>query len=129
MKKSLKDWLIILLYLLDDIAVIAIILVLLRFFNVAYSWPVILTVVFFLGIYAWVMHRMVIPALRKKVTTGSEGIYGQEGKVVKAIAPEGLIKVKGEYWQARSKGETIEVGQIVEVIAIEGLVLIVKAKG
>jgi len=55
---------------------------------------------------------------------GAEGMVYQVGKVVQRLSPTGKVTVKGELWHATSlSGETIEVGEQVEVLSIEGLTL------
>ncbi|MBW6515218.1 MAG: nodulation protein NfeD [Candidatus Cloacimonetes bacterium] len=53
----------------------------------------------------------------------------QSGTVVEALAPEGMIKAKGELWKARSiDGSPISFGEVVEVVKEESFTLIVKLK-
>ncbi|AFN04315.1 nodulation protein NfeD [Pyrococcus furiosus DSM 3638] len=71
----------------------------------------------------------VIRAHRRKAATGKEEMIGSEGTVVEELNPEGMIKVRGELWKARSKdGEKIEKGEKVKVVGMEGLTLIVVRK-
>ncbi|MBD3287219.1 nodulation protein NfeD [candidate division KSB1 bacterium] len=60
-----------------------------------------------------------------KVTTGKEGIIGEIGTAVSKIAPEGDVKVHGEYWKAFSD-EPIKKGDKIVVENVEGLKLKVK---
>ena len=41
-------------------------------------------------------------ARRNKVVTGSEGMIGEIGAAITALAPEGKVFVHGEYWDAVS---------------------------
>jgi membrane protein implicated in regulation of membrane protease activity len=55
---------------------------------------------------------------------GAEGMLYQVGDVVRPLAPRGMVRVKGELWSAVSAaGETIEVGERVEVLSVNGLTL------
>ncbi len=63
---------------------------------------------------------------RKKVTTGKEGIIGEEGKTLTDVNPEGMVFVHGEYWKAKSKSGFIEKNKKIKVVDIKGLVLIVE---
>ncbi|WP_087035470.1 NfeD family protein [Thermococcus litoralis] len=68
----------------------------------------------------------VIRAHRRKAQTGKEEMIGLSGEVVEPLAPEGMIRVRGELWRARSRdGETINVGEKVKVVGMDGLKLIV----
>ena len=45
---------------------------------------------------------LAVRARRAKVETGSEGMIGEIGAAVTALAPEGKVFVHGEYWDAVS---------------------------
>ena len=86
--------------------------------------PVVIAMVgftFFLSYYA-VRSKMTKPM------TGSEGLIGARGKVLKPVGPTGgQVFVEGEYWQAKSS-EPIAVDEDVEVVKVEGLSLEVRRK-
>ncbi len=114
--------------LLDDAAIVLLVLLVLWFLKIPISLPVIIFVVIFFIATVFVMHRLVIPALHKKIKTGSEGMIGLEGEVIKPLTPDGIVRVSDEYWRARSTGESLVVGEEVEVVGINGLTLQVKRK-
>jgi len=62
-------------------------------------------------------------------TIGREDLVGAVGTAVTAIDPEGTIEVRGAPWRARTFPKPIGVGDRVEVVAIEGLVLEVIPEG
>jgi len=128
MKRSVKDWLIVLASLSDDAAVALFILLLLWLLRIPISLPIIIFIVLFFVASAFAMHKLVIPTLHKKITTGAEGMIGLEGKVVEPLMPDGLVRVKGEYWKARWVGKDIAVGENVEIVRLDGLTLRVKRK-
>ena len=128
MKRSIKDWIIVLASLLDDVAIVLLILVVLWFLKIPISLPVIIFLALFFVATVFIMHRLVIPALHKKIKTGSEGMIGLKGKVIEPLAPEGVVLVSNEYWKARSSDKNIAVGEQVEVVGIDGLTLHVKRK-
>lgn len=72
---------------------------------------------------------LVIKVMRKKPTTGWEGLIGASAKVVERIEKGKLGKVflNGEYWNARSE-ETIEKDEEIVVTGGEHLVISVKRK-
>jgi membrane-bound ClpP family serine protease len=49
-------------------------------------------------------------------------------RVTEPLAPVGTVKVKDEYWKARSLEGNIAAGEEVEVVGIAGLSLEVKKK-
>ena len=68
----------------------------------------------------------VIKAHRRKAQTGKEEMIGLSGEVVEPLAPEGMVRVRGELWRARSRdGELIHIGEKVKVVEMDGLKLIV----
>ena len=64
--------------------------------------------------------------LRKKPVPGLTNLIGFKGKVVKPISPEGMIKVNGELWAARSAEGVIKSGEEVIVEGQDGLILLVR---
>jgi membrane-bound serine protease (ClpP class) len=66
---------------------------------------------------------------RKKVVTGQKGMIGLDGKAQTDITVSGgEAFVRGEIWDAKSVGGTIEKGLDIEVVDIMGNLLIVKRK-
>jgi membrane-bound serine protease (ClpP class) len=84
---------------------------------IALALPFSLITVFLLSI--------ALRARRQKVETGSEGMIGQTGSVITELAPEGMIFVHGEYWDAISS-RPVAVGGRVRVTAIDKLKLTVE---
>lgn len=64
--------------------------------------------------------------LRYKAKTGKEALIGAVGVVVKDLEPTGLVRVSGEFWQAKTEGNAVRKGQKVEVIRLDGLFLVVR---
>ena len=129
MKRIIKDWLLILAVLLDDAAIVLIILLILWLLKVPVSLPIVIFLILLFFILVFLMHKFVIPTLHSKIITGSEGIVGLEGIVTKTLEPRGIVSIKGEYWKARSIGDYVQVGEQVEIIAMDGLTLHVKRRG
>jgi membrane-bound serine protease (ClpP class) len=78
------------------------------------------------GLVSVLLAWLLVGDRKRKVHTANEGIIGQRGKVLKDIPgggrDEGQILVVGERWKARS-ANGIPAGNVVVVLAIEGLVL------
>ena len=68
---------------------------------------------------------MVYRAMKKKPTTGKEGMIGEQGIVISTINNEGKVSVHGEIWQAESE-EILHKGEKVVVQKVEGLKLLVR---
>lgn len=63
--------------------------------------------------------------LRLPPTTGREGIVGEVGRTLTALAPEGTIFVHGEIWKAQAD-RPVAAGAAVRVVRSEGLTLYVE---
>lgn len=67
----------------------------------------------------------------KKVATNADAVIGEMAVVTEPInnlEAKGQVKVRGQIWTARAadKNATYEIGEIVNVVAIEGVKLICK---
>ena len=124
----LKAWLIVLVSLLDEAAVLALIFLGLWFFHVKITWAIILVIGLVIIALVFIMHKAVIPSLLRKKVTGTGGMIGMVGKVTEPLKPEGTVKVNDEYWKAKSVEGDIGIGEEVEVVRIQGLNLDVKRK-
>jgi membrane-bound serine protease (ClpP class) len=69
---------------------------------------------------------IVIQARRGKVLTGATGMIGEIGVASTALAPEGQVLVRGEYWDAVADS-SISAGTKIRVKAIEALKLRVES--
>ncbi len=65
-------------------------------------------------------------ALKLKPVVGLPGMIGGKGKVVSQLAPEGMVKIKGELWVAKSVSGRIDPGDKVIVMEQDRLKLIVR---
>lgn len=125
---GLKPWLIVLVALIDDIAALALVFVILWAFHVDIPVYLLVIIGILAGIVIFIIHRAIVPSLRRRKVTGKEGMMGEVGEVAKTLKPQGVIKVRDEYWQAESENGNISRGEEVEIIGINGLTLKVKHK-
>ncbi len=121
-KRTLGDWLKVLVLLLDEAAVLVLIFVVLHFLGVQIPLSITIFVVLLIGVFVFIIHIKVIPSFHWKQVTGREGMIGLQGEVVEPLTPTGTIIVKGERWKAKSV-DNVEIGENVEVVGIEGLTL------
>ena len=129
MKSRIKDWLIVLILLLDDAVALALVLLVLWAIGIKIPLWVTIVIALLLGTFAFITHKVIIPSFHKKKVTGSEGMIGLEGEVIEPLTPFGVIRIGGEYWKAKSVGEKIEAGEEVEILGLRKLTLEVKHKG
>ncbi len=83
---------------------------------------------------AWVgfavfSYRLGSRALKRKPEGGLSDMLGTRGEVVRRLDPEGMVRIKGELWKAKSAGRKIEAGAEVTVVGQKGLKLIVEREG
>ena len=125
---SRKAWLLVLVSLLDDAILLGLIILGLWYFDVEISWPLIVILALVAVVLFFVIHRAVIPSLRRCGVTGAEGMVGQKGEVTAALTPAGVVRVSGEYWQAKSIDGDIKEGDEVEIVSVDRLQLEVKRR-
>jgi len=89
------------------------------------SWQVILVTVLATALFFVFAASRGYRAHRRKPVTGNEGLLGEVGVAETDIAPEGKVFVHGEYWDAAASGR-IAKGERVEVIAVEGMRIVVR---
>ena len=65
-------------------------------------------------------------ALRSEPVVGLPDMPGSTGKVVSTLDPEGLVRIKGELWVAKSASGKMDTGEKVVVVGQDGLKLVVR---
>jgi membrane-bound ClpP family serine protease len=78
------------------------------------------------GAYSVITYRRGSRALRRKPLGGLPDMVGSQGEVVSPLAPEGLVRIKGELWQAKSASGRMDIGDEVTVVGQDGLKLTVR---
>ena len=78
------------------------------------------------GAYSVFTYQLGSRALRKKQTIGLPDMTGSKGEVVSPLAPEGLVRIKGELWIAKSASGEMKSGVGVMVVSQESLKLVVR---
>jgi membrane-bound serine protease (ClpP class) len=90
------------------------------------DWAVLIVVALLaLGFFTLVI-RKVAMARRRPRALGVESMVGATGVVTRPLSPEGQVRIHGENWRARSEGADLLKEQEVEVVATEGLTLVVR---
>ncbi len=121
-----KAWLTVIFSLLDEAILLVLVVLGLWYFHVKISWPLAVVIGLLVVVFAFIMHKAIIPSLLRKKLTGREGMIGLVGRVTEPLGPSGTVIIKGEYWQARSSSGVIGVDEEVEVVGVAGLTLEVK---
>jgi len=85
----------------------------------------IIAVVLALLAFIFIVVRSILRVHRGKITTGTQGIIGETGRVIRDITREGKVFVHGEIWNARADEEILKNEKIV-VVEVEGMTLLVR---
>ena len=78
--------------------------------------------------YTVTTYRIGSRALRKKPVDGLTAMVGSEGEVVSTLVPEGMVRIKGELWRAKSASGEIDTGEEVTVVGQDRLKLTVRKR-
>ncbi|MBR0168487.1 MAG: nodulation protein NfeD [Synergistaceae bacterium] len=82
-----------------------------------------------LGICFGLMAYFIVKGLRRKVSTGRQGMIGLTAEVISDIGEGfGQVKCHGEIWRARSDGGEIPAGHEGVVRAVDGMTLIISER-
>ncbi len=78
--------------------------------------------------YSVFTYRMGSRALMKKQLVGLPDMIDSKGKVVSPLAPEGMVRIRGELWVAKlASGEMKPDGEVI-VVGQDGLKLVVRER-
>ncbi|MFH0914447.1 MAG: NfeD family protein [Chloroflexota bacterium] len=121
-------WLKVLVLLLDDVAALALLIVILHLSGIRFPLLAVVALSMLLGTVIFLVHKLVIPSFHRRAVCGTEGMLGATGRVIEHLAPMGTVLVKGEYWRAETVEENIQAGEEAEVIGVDALTLKVKRK-
>lgn len=109
-------------FLLDELLVI---FVLKEAFPKAIRPSLVTIVIGCAGVLSVLVAWLAFNALRRRPTTGREGLIGEKGRALSGISGNGQVFVHGEIWKAVSE-EEIQEGDAIEVIQVDGLALRVR---
>ena len=61
-----------------------------------------------------------------RIKTGKEALIGAKGIATTDLQPNGEVRVMGEFWEATVKDGEVATGQAIEVVGMDGMLLVVK---
>ena len=125
-KRNLRDWIKVMLLLLNEAVVLAIVIFLLNYLDVKIPLAAMVALAVVIVAFLFIIHIKVIPVFHRNRISGHEGMLGLQGKVLQSLTPVGLVGIKGERWKAEAIGGHIETGMTIEVVGLEGLKLKVR---
>jgi membrane-bound serine protease (ClpP class) len=87
--------------------------------------------VLIIALFVWLLFSIFLytsgtSALKTKEYAGLSSMIGMAGKTVDRLAPDGMVKIKGELWKAVSEQGPIEAGENITVTGEDGLKLRVR---
>lgn len=112
--------------LMEEAALAAVVLWLLPKIDVHLPLFVLIIIMLAWAAYAVFTFRLGSRALRRKPVVGLPDMVGARGKTVSDLAPDGVVRIKGELWDSKADGRKINAGVWVTVVGQEGLKLIVR---
>jgi len=112
--------------ILEEAAFALIVIFLLPRWDIEFPLPLLIIILVIWSIVAATIYLAGTQALKRKPLKGLTSMVGLQGTVIKKLSPEGLIKIKGEIWQAYSLDGEIGEGEEVEVTEQHGLKLKVR---
>lgn len=89
-------------------------------------WPVLVPAVGGMATFGALVVYAVGGSFRRAQSSGVSEMVGMLGTAHSALAPTGTVAIRGEYWRARADEGSIEAGERVEAVAVEGLELRVR---
>jgi membrane-bound serine protease (ClpP class) len=85
-------------------------------------WPTPIVLAALVAFVGW----KVVGSRRARLVSGEQGLVGEIGEALGEVGPGGgMVFVHGEYWKARSE-QPIALGARVRVVAVDGLVVVVR---
>ena len=110
---------------LEEVGIAVAVLLGLPQLGVIIPLPGLIAIMITWGAVAVIMYDIGSRTIRKKTIIGLPDMIGSKGRVVRAIDPVGQVKIKNEFWDAKSTGERIKVNEEITVLGQDGLTLIV----
>jgi membrane-bound serine protease (ClpP class) len=90
------------------------------------SLAAVLSVAVVTGLFFAFAVAKVVQTQRTPAVTGIEGLIGGLAQARTDLDPEGTVFIDGELWDARATTGAIEIGEMVEVVAVDGFCLSVR---
>lgn len=90
--------------ILEEAALAVIVLVGLPRLNINLPVFVLVILILIWALIAVTIYRAGSRALKTAPLSGLENVVGSCGRVVKTLQPQGLVKIRGELWQAETEG-------------------------
>ena len=114
---------------LEEVAIVAIWRWLLPEFGIELPLPVLIGVMAAWAAFSVSLFVFTTRTLKRQTVVGLPTMVGSKGKVASPLAPEGLVRIRGELWGATSGEGNVDMGEEIEVVGEDGLKLVVRRVG
>ncbi|MBI2869422.1 MAG: NfeD family protein [Chloroflexi bacterium] len=111
---------------LDEVLIVAIILWVLPQFGIRVPLPALIAILAAFTAFSLITFRLSSRVLARKPLPGLTDMVGMTGRVVRPLAPVGMVKIMGELWEAHSADGAIEISTHITVVSHRGLKLTVR---
>ena len=111
---------------LEEVAIVVIWRWLLPEFGIRLTLPVLIGVMVAWAAFSVSLFVFTTRVLKKQAVVGLPTMVGSKGKVASILAPEGLVRIRGELWGATSAEGNLDTGEEIEVVGEDGLKLVVR---
>ena len=114
-------------FILEETAIVVIVLLGLPRLDVNMPIPVLIVLMVAWAGFSVFTYRMGSRALRRKPVLHLPDMVGSTGTAANRLAPDGLVKIKGELWVAKLEEGELEAGSRIIVVGQDRLKLDVRA--
>jgi membrane-bound ClpP family serine protease len=114
---------------LEELVIYAICRWLLPAYDIRLSVAALVGIMVAWGVFSIFLFVLTTLILKKQTPVSLPSMVGSRGRVTSRLSPEGLVRINGELWVARSSRDDIAVGDEVEVVGEDGLKLLVDKVG
>ena len=114
---------------LQEVAIYVIWSWLLPEWGIYMSREALIGVMIFWGLFATWLFIFTTRTLKRQTVVGLPTMVGSRGRASSPLAPNGMVRIKGELWTATAAEGEVKKGDDVEVVAEDGLKLIVRRTG
>jgi membrane-bound ClpP family serine protease len=114
---------------LEEVAIYVIWRWLLPEFGIKLPLSVLIGVMVAWAVFAGALFVFTTRTLKRQAVVGLPTMIGSKGKVASSLAPEGLVRIRGELWGATSAEGNVDKDEEVEVVGEDGLKLVVRKAG
>lgn len=126
-KLSLTRYLFVIFLLADEVAIVAAVLLALSLLKIAVPFEYLAAAFGGIAVLSLALFKLLAPTGTRPVL-GMEALVGASGEAFTELAPDGLVRIGGELWRARSTGGFLQRGEEVVVTRTDGLRLFIERR-